>query len=54
MPAFIILLILVAIALVIIGAIVKVVQFLFWIALALVLIAVIMWALRSISGKNRQ
>lgn len=48
-----ILIIVIAVVLLLLGGILEAVRFLLWVGIALIIIAVIMWALRSISGKRR-
>ncbi|MBK0420496.1 hypothetical protein JD292_00140 [Leucobacter sp. CSA2] len=45
--------IVIAIILAIVGGFVKAVNFLLWVGLVLLILAVIGWLLRSLSGKNR-
>lgn len=45
--------IIIAIILVLVGGFVKAVNFLLWVGLVLLIIAVIAWLLRSISGSRR-
>lgn len=52
MNIFALILILIAVALFITGGLVEAMNFLIWVAIALVVIAVIMWALRAISGRK--
>lgn len=53
MNILLILLIIVAIALFIVGGFVEAVNFLIWVAVALVVIAIIAWAIRAISGRRQ-
>ncbi|MFC5338843.1 hypothetical protein [Leucobacter denitrificans] len=46
-------LIVIAIILALVGGFVKAVNFLLWVGIVLLVIAVIMWLLRSISGNKR-
>ncbi|MGO3146091.1 MAG: hypothetical protein ACTIJ6_00285 [Leucobacter sp.] len=46
-------LIVIAIILALVGGFVKAVSFLLWVGIVLLVIAVIMWLLRSISGSRR-
>lgn len=46
-------LIVIAIILALVGGFVKAVNFLLWVGIVLLIIAVIMWLLRSISGNRR-
>lgn len=48
-----ILIIVIAVVLLLLGGILEAVRFLLWVGIALVILAVIMWALRSISGKRQ-
>lgn len=48
-----ILIIVIAVVLLVLGGILEAVRFLLWVGIALVILAVIVWALRSIRG-NRQ
>ncbi|MGJ0203671.1 hypothetical protein [Leucobacter sp. gxy201] len=45
--------IIIAIILALVGGFVKAVNFLLWVGLVLLIIAVIAWLLRTISGRNR-
>lgn len=47
------LIILIGVVLLLVGGLVEAVRFLLWIGIALAIIAVIMWLLRSIAGRNR-
>lgn len=53
MNIFLAIIIIVAIVLAIIGGLVEAVQFLLWVGIALVIIAVIAWAIRAIGGRSR-
>ncbi|GGD46247.1 hypothetical protein GCM10010915_29380 [Microbacterium faecale] len=45
--------VIVAVVLLVLGGIVEAVRFLLWVGIALVLIAVIAWLIRSIAGRRR-
>ncbi len=45
--------VIIAIVLLVVGGVVEAVRFLLWIGIALVLIAVIAWAIRKIAGNKR-
>jgi len=45
--------VIVAVVLLVVGGVVEAVRFLLWIGIALVLIAVIAWAIRKIAGNKR-
>lgn len=45
--------IVIAIILAIVGGFVKAVNFLLWVGIILLILAVIAWAIRSLSGRNR-
>lgn len=45
--------VIVAVVLLVVGGVVEAVRFLLWVGIALVLIAVIAWAIRKISGNKR-
>ncbi|NLA64696.1 MAG: hypothetical protein GX862_01945 [Leucobacter sp.] len=53
MNAIFAVIIVIAIVLAIVGGLVEAVNFLLWVGLALLIIAVIAWLLRSISGSRR-
>lgn len=53
MKGLFIAIIVIAVVLALIGGFVKAVNFLLWVGLILLILAVIGWLLRSISGKNR-
>lgn len=52
MNGLFIVLIIIAIVIAIIGGLVEAVQFLLWVGIALLILAVIAWALRSLSGRR--
>lgn len=45
--------VIVAVVLLVLGGIVEAVRFLLWVGIALVLIAIIAWLIRSIAGRRR-
>ncbi|MFA5607049.1 MAG: hypothetical protein WDA07_07665 [Leucobacter sp.] len=45
--------IIIAIVLAIVGGLVEAVNFLLWVGLILLILAVIAWAIRSLTGRNR-
>lgn len=53
MNIFLVILLIIAIALFITGGLLEAVGFLIWVAVALVVLAIIMWAVRAISGRSR-
>ncbi|MET2011100.1 hypothetical protein ABXJ56_06070 [Microbacterium chocolatum] len=53
MPALFILIIVVGIVLLLLGLFVEAVKFLLWLGIVIVVIGVIAWLLRSITGRNR-
>ncbi|QTV79300.1 hypothetical protein [Microbacterium sp. NIBRBAC000506063] len=53
MNIFLIVLIIAAIVLFIVGGLVEAVQFLIWVAVGLVALTVIMWAIRAITGQKQ-
>lgn len=52
MNIFALILILIAVALFITGGLVEALNFLIWVAVVCLIVAVIMWALRAISGRK--
>ncbi|SJM70605.1 hypothetical protein [Gulosibacter sp. 10] len=53
MNAFLIILIVIAIVIAIVGSLVEAVNFLIWVGIALLVLAVIAWLLRTITGRKR-
>lgn len=53
MNALFVIILIVAIALAIVGGIVKAVGFLLWVGIALAILAVIAWLIRSLTGRTR-
>lgn len=53
MPALFILIIVVGIVLLLLGLFVEAVKFLLWLGIVIVVIGIIAWLLRSITGRNR-
>lgn len=53
MNGIFILIIIIAIVLAIVGGLVEAVNFLLWVGLILLVLAVISWLLRSVMGRNR-
>jgi hypothetical protein len=48
-----VIIIIIAIVLAIVGGLVEAVNFLLWVGLILLILAVIAWAIRSLTGRNR-
>ncbi|GAA0487827.1 hypothetical protein [Microbacterium aurantiacum] len=53
MPALFILIIVVGIVLLLLGLFVEAVKFLLWLGIVIVVVGIIAWLLRSITGRNR-
>ncbi len=53
MNTLFIVLIIIAIVIALIGGLVEAVQFLLWVGIALLILAVIAWAIRSLTGRAR-
>lgn len=53
MNIFFVLIIIIAVVLAIVGGLVKAVSFLLWVGIALLILAVIAWLIRSLTGSRR-